>query len=260
MKIIKTRYLQQSTRYVLVLGLAGLFISLGYHFSSDGSASAIYPYIGGALLFTALACYHILFARSINKHIDAAVQAQQVWIKSRQVNDENYKRLQVFLGSIPELNKLLEAHLVHINESTEKASLAIISKLFALEERVSQILVDLEEHRAISHATKLSYESFVDIRHTIIDVLSHTQFQDISRQQIEVVTKGLVLCAQYSNELASTLDIDNLEPLTAPNLQDETLRALRESYTMESQRIVHFKATGDKSALEAKKTEEIELF
>lgn len=260
MEIIKTRYLQQSTRYIVVLGLASLFIFFGYQFSSDKSASSIYPYIGGALLFTALAIYHILFARSINKHIDSAMQAQQVWIKSRQLNDENYRRLQVFLGSIPELNKLLEAHLAHINESTEKASLAIISKLFALEERVGQILVELEGHQAISHATKLSYESFVDIRHTIIDVLSHTQFQDISRQQIEVVTKGLALCAQYSQDLAGILNIDNTEPLKTPNLQGESMRALRESYTMESQRIVHFNATGDKSALEADKSEAIELF
>ncbi len=251
---------QSLQSYVLSLGVMLVLSVLAFKLAQKLPEGAVLPYATGSIVFVGLAVYHLLFTRSINKHIDEAIQTQQVWIKSRQLNDENYRRLQVFLGSIPELNRLLEAHLAFINESTETASLAIISKLFLMEERVAQILKELEGQQAHSLSTSLSYESFVEMRHTIIDILSHTQFQDISRQQIEVVTKGLALCAQYSDEVAHVLDANNPEPLATPNLQSESMKALRESYTMEAQRIVHFNATGDDSALDAVGRPTIELF
>ncbi len=260
MEIQKKLHFGALPSYTISLGVGIVLSVLAFKLAQNLPENSILPYATGAIVLVGLAVYHILFTRSINRHIEEAIKTQQIWVKSRQLNDENYRRLQVFLGSIPELNKLLEAHLAFINESTEKASLAIISKLFLMEERVAQILKELDGQKLQIPSAILSQESIIEMRHAIIDILSHTQFQDISRQQIEVVTKGLALCAQYSDEVAHILDSNNPEPLTTPNLQSESMKALRESYTMEAQRIVHFNATGDDSALDVAGRPAIELF
>ena len=109
-------------------------------------------------------------------------------------------------------------------------------------------------------STNHNYESVAIMRANILDALTHTQFQDISRQQIEVVAKGLGLCGRYSGELAQALSIDELGQLFAPNLKDEVIQVLQSSYTMESQRVTHSENTGD--AITSQKADQptVELF
>jgi hypothetical protein len=373
-------------------------------------------YLVALILSTVLFCY-FFFLHYVNKHIKENANISCLLLKHQELIENNYKSLQLFLKSITELNGLFEAHLAVVNDSTEKASLAIIEKLLSVDVEVNRLSSVLQieklnlkeihdenrqrmeaclksinsfneqltfffsqreqdsvlENSAIIKAKELpsltgimrdclaytdfilptqvaevalngnpepfylitakdvhslkkcidiatfrieeistqitddlaksiiskgyfknkevvnwldagpiviqnisreltsaiessnistfsSYDSIDIMRASILEALTHTQFQDVSRQQIEVVAKGLGLCGHYSVQLSQALcDID-LEPVSAPNLKEEVIQILQSSYTMESQRVTHAKSIGDGIALEKSGHPEFELF
>lgn len=370
-----------------------------------------------ALVFSTILICHFFYLYFLNKHIKEKASVRNLLLKNQELIEGNYKSLQFFLMSITELNGLFEAHLAAVNDSTEKASLAIIDKLLCVEVeasrlslvlgndkkiaeemcdensrrvevclqsineigfqmerycvqreqdsmkeraiiikakeltflasimkdclaytdfmpprqvikdalngnpeplylitekdmhslkkcvdvatfRIEEIAIQITDDLTVSASlpsyfesgsainwmdsgkiaiqniakelksvltnrkdnTSNDYESIAIMRANILDALTHTQFQDISRQQIEVVAKGLGLCGRYSVELSQALDIDELEQVSAPNLKDEVIQILQSSYTMESQRVTHAKTTGDDIALEKASYPVFELF
>jgi len=105
-----------------------------------------------------------------------------------------------------------------------------------------------------------NFEAIDILRASILDAFTDTQFQDVSRQQIEVVAKGLSLCGHYSVELSQALQVDKLNNLSTPNLKDEVIQVMQSSYTMESQRVTHANITGDGIPLEKSNHIVFEIF
>jgi methyl-accepting chemotaxis protein len=97
------------------------------------------------------------------------------------------------------------------------------------------------------------------IRAALMEVLTQTQFQDITRQQIEHVQSGLGVCSGRVGALATELQCDLVSPLRIPTLAQD-LQALQETYTMASEQLVHAQVAGDKPTAHSNDRPAIELF
>jgi len=112
---------------------------------------------------------------------------------------------------------------------------------------------------AMNKMTSETRTAVTAIRTNVFEVLEHAQFQDITRQQIEHVQEGLALCSERLGEAAQQLTNAPLEPFEIPPL-NEVLDALRESYTMNSQRETHQAVVGGPAESEESNGPAIELF
>lgn len=97
------------------------------------------------------------------------------------------------------------------------------------------------------------------IRIAVIDVLGQAQFQDITRQQIEHVQHGLVLCGERMTQAEQSLVGDRVARLDTRPL-DDVMEALRKSYTMQSQHTTHRSVVTGETATAGNDRPAIELF
>lgn len=111
----------------------------------------------------------------------------------------------------------------------------------------------------LGEVSQHSHKAVDSIHNDIIGILGHTQFQDITRQQIEQVINGIELCGQRSGDVAKQLSTVSITQVDIP-LLDDTMEALRASYTMQSQRKTHHAIIGGKSAAVEDERPAIELF
>ena len=97
------------------------------------------------------------------------------------------------------------------------------------------------------------------IRAAIVAALEHSQFQDISRQQLEQVHRGILLFGRQmvAAGLLFTEGSDKEAGVAAP---DDVAGTLAASYTMESQRAIHTQVLGEPSSQGADGLPKIELF
>ena len=104
-----------------------------------------------------------------------------------------------------------------------------------------------------------SHETVKSILSIIVEALGQAQFQDISRQQIEQVQKGLVLFGQKMEEIGKMLGDDWAD---ASNIESsaEIANALQSSYTMLAQRKIHSETLGGPSVETEAAHPDIELF
>ena len=182
----------------------------------------------------------------------------------------------VVAGEVRHLSKQIESAAVRIEESIAQVAVTVDSKLAAMvaqdriddETRCLSILalsmsrisdnfqVAVEELNGLTQNTHGAVSS---IRNAVIDVLEKTQFQDITRQQIEHVQNGLALCGERMGQVEQGLAGDWMAPLDIQTL-DEVMEALRASYTMASQYATHQAMAGGESATAESERPAIELF
>ncbi len=131
-------------------------------------------------------------------------------------------------------------------------------------EKLTDILLKLSSNFevAVGELDSLSqntHSAVSAIRLSILDVLGHTQFQDITRQQIEVVQTGLSLCSERLKSIAEQIDKDPFAPVQLATIE-ETVGQLREAYTMEAQYITDNLIFGDALPVNDPARPAIELF
>lgn len=97
------------------------------------------------------------------------------------------------------------------------------------------------------------------IRTRVQEVLGHVQFQDITRQQIEQIQKGLSLCAERTSQAARALAGEGPVSITLKPLQD-VLETIHATYTMHSQRSTHQATLGGQVTDEGTDLPTIQLF
>jgi methyl-accepting chemotaxis protein len=182
----------------------------------------------------------------------------------------------VVADEVRKLSTQVESAALQIEESVTQVSNTVNNKLLSI---VAQSRTDSEsqwfstlastmtrssqdfEHAVVElgEVSQHTHKAVDSIRRDIIGVLGHTQFQDITRQQIEQVINGIELCAQHSGDVAKELSNGRIAHLDVPSL-DDTMEALRASYTMQSQRMTHHAIVGGKSADVGDERPAIELF
>jgi methyl-accepting chemotaxis protein len=97
------------------------------------------------------------------------------------------------------------------------------------------------------------------IRSSVMEVLGQAQFQDIARQQIEQVQKGLALFSQRMEALSGTLVEGLTEPLDIAPLVELT-KIMDNNYTMLPQRKTHNATIGGKPTDDEESLPRIQLF
>ena len=102
------------------------------------------------------------------------------------------------------------------------------------------------------HAARLVLDS-------VIDVLGDAQFQDIIRQQIEQVRKGLGLMGEQIEKVGKDLD-ENQPQLLELSVLGDIFDELENSYTMSEQRQIHQELIGGRHAGQGARLPKIELF
>ena len=182
----------------------------------------------------------------------------------------------VVADEVRKLSTKVEAAALRIEESVSLVSNTVNDKLIAIvaqsrTENESQWFSTLattmtrssqdfehavDELGEVSHNTHKTVDS---IRNEILGVLGHTQFQDITRQQLEQVKSGIELCGNLSGDVAKQLTNDRAAPVDIPTLKT-TMDDLRASYTMQSQYQTHHAILGGNPAEAVDERPAIELF
>lgn len=182
----------------------------------------------------------------------------------------------VVADEVRKLSKQVESATLRIAESVAKVSATVNERLASIvaQERteneaqwLSRSTITMsqmfgEYQLAVGELDKMSqhtHKAVHSIRAAIVGVLGHTQFQDITRQQIEPVQGWLVQCGQRLGGVAEQLAESRTESLDIPPM-DEALDALHASYTMQSQRATHRAVVGKRPVVDKDKRPAIELF
>ncbi len=93
----------------------------------------------------------------------------------------------------------------------------------------------------------------------VIDSLGQTQFQDITRQQIEQVQSGLVMFGKELEDIGNILGADWSKPIKVKTTT-EIAETLRSGYTMLMQRRIHNAVIGGSPTDDERNLPEIEVF
>jgi methyl-accepting chemotaxis protein len=161
-----------------------------------------------------------------------AVVADEVRTLSMQIEDAAGK----IEDSVLQVSNTVEGQLKEMAVSSEKTA-DEMNWLANITDAVSSISKDFEQ--AVGALDQLSgnTEEAIDlVRNSVMDVLSESQFQDVSRQQIEHVQHGLELLEERFRLLSQAVAGEIDHPLL--DLSD-VAEALKKIYTMQIQADTH---------------------
>ena len=106
---------------------------------------------------------------------------------------------------------------------------------------------------------KNTHEAMHVVLASVVEVLGDAQFQDITRQQIEQVQRGLGLLGGLLGKAGKCLEGDRSRPLDIGTM-DDISDSLESSYTMHEQRQIHREVIGGQAADDEAGLPKIELF
>jgi chemotaxis regulatin CheY-phosphate phosphatase CheZ len=113
--------------------------------------------------------------------------------------------------------------------------------------------------RELDGFVKTTHDATRTVLDAIVSILGDSQFQDITRQQIDQVKNGLRLCGEHFRRVAEHLDDDWSTPLDVESMV-ETTAALQAGYTMSAQRMTHQRVVGGSVETDTAGVARIELF
>ncbi|MEE2748815.1 MAG: methyl-accepting chemotaxis protein [Pseudomonadota bacterium] len=182
-----------------------------------------------------------------------AVVADEVRTLSMQIEDAAGK----IEDSVLQVSNTVEGQLKEMAVSSEKTA-DEMNWLANITDAVSSISLDFEQ--AVSALDNLSgnTEEAIDlVRNSVMDVLSESQFQDVSRQQIEHVQHGLELLEERFRLLSQAVAGEIDHPLL--DLSD-VAEALKKIYTMQVQADTHQSVVTGEATESKDERPTIELF
>lgn len=161
-----------------------------------------------------------------------AVVADEVRTLSMQIEDAAGK----IEDSVLQVSNTVEGQLKEMAVSSEKTA-DEMNWLANITDAVSSISIDFEQAvGALDNLSGNTEEAIDLVRNSVMDVLSESQFQDVSRQQIEHVQHGLELLEERFRLLSQAVAGEIDHPLL--DLSD-VAEALKKIYTMQVQADTH---------------------
>jgi len=161
-----------------------------------------------------------------------AVVADEVRTLSMQIEDAAGK----IEDSVLQVSNTVEGQLKEMAVSSEKTA-DEMNWLANITDAVSSISLDFEQAvGALDNLSGNTEEAIDLVRNSVMDVLSESQFQDVSRQQIEHVQHGLELLEERFRLLSQAVAGEIDHPLL--DLSD-VAEALKKIYTMQIQTDTH---------------------
>jgi methyl-accepting chemotaxis protein len=161
-----------------------------------------------------------------------AVVADEVRTLSMQIEDAAGK----IEDSVLQVSNTVEGQLKEMAVSSEKTA-DEMNWLANITDAVSSISLDFEQAvGALDNLSGNTEEAIDLVRNSVMDVLSESQFQDVSRQQIEHVQHGLELLEERFRLLSQAVAGEIDHPLL--DLSD-VAEALKKIYTMQIQADTH---------------------
>ncbi len=133
------------------------------------------------------------------------------------------------LDQISTFNDVVRAQLQGIIETTEMAAFGIVERLHAIDREV----IRLEQVAMAGDTTA----GLARISEKLLDANAHIQFQDVVRQQVELVMQALKQFDEHAGQLAARLRNPEMAPACTPIAQ--RLATLYSSYVMDQQRSAH---------------------
>jgi methyl-accepting chemotaxis protein len=138
--------------------------------------------------------------------------------------------------SVTQVSNTVDHQLKAMAEGTEYTANEV-SWLVKITDAVSEISVDFEQAvGALDQLSGDSQEAIAFVRNAVIDVLGESQFQDVSRQQLEHIQHGLTLCEERFRILSLAVNGEIDHPLL--DLHD-VIQSLKDNYTMKTQSDTH---------------------
>jgi methyl-accepting chemotaxis protein len=182
----------------------------------------------------------------------------------------------VVASEVRKLSGQVESAANHIENQVALVSSMVSKELNAIADLVrgegearwvTDIAVELPNLSADFQSSVDELDGFVKNTHgavqivldTVVGVMGDAQFQDITRQQIEQVQRGLRLLGGQLGQTGKYFEGDNSQPLDAGML-DGIYKSLESGYTMNEQRLVHQKVVDGRSANHEVVLPKIELF
>jgi len=182
-----------------------------------------------------------------------AVVADEVRTLSMQIEDAAGK----IEDSVLQVSNTVEGQLKEMAVSSEKNA-DEMNWLANITDAVSSISRDFEQAvGALDHLSGNTEEAINLVRNSVMDVLSESQFQDVSRQQIEHVQHGLELLEERFRLLSQAVAGEIDHPLL--DLSDVT-EALKKIYTMQVQADTHQSVVTGEATETKDERPSIELF
>ena len=182
-----------------------------------------------------------------------AVVADEVRTLSMQIEDAAGK----IEDSLLQVSNTVEGQLKEMAVSSEKTA-DEMNWLANITDAVSSISKDFEQAvGALDHLSGNTEEAINLVRNSVMDVLSESQFQDVSRQQIEHVQHGLELLEERFRLLSQAVAGEIDHPLL--DLSDVT-EALKKIYTMQVQADTHQSVVTGEATETKDERPSIELF
>ncbi|SIS78780.1 methyl-accepting chemotaxis protein [Thalassolituus maritimus] len=182
-----------------------------------------------------------------------AVVADEVRTLSMQIEDAAGK----IEDSVLQVSNTVESQLKEMAVSSEKTA-DEMNWLANITDAVSSISKDFEQAvSALDHLSGNTEEAIDLVRNSVMDVLSESQFQDVSRQQIEHVQHGLELLEERFRLLSQAVAGEIDHPLL--DLSD-VAEALKKIYTMQIQADTHQSVVTGEATESKDERPTIELF
>ncbi len=182
-----------------------------------------------------------------------AVVADEVRTLSMQIEDAAGK----IEDSVLQVSNTVEGQLKEMAVSSEKTA-DEMNWLANITDAVSSISLDFEQAvGALDNLSGNTEEAIDLVRNSVMDVLSESQFQDVSRQQIEHVQHGLELLEERFRLLSQAVAGEIDHPLL--DLSD-VAEALKKIYTMQVQADTHQSVVTGEATESKDERPTIELF
>ncbi|MCY0965522.1 methyl-accepting chemotaxis protein [Parathalassolituus penaei] len=110
-------------------------------------------------------------------------------------------------------------------------------------ENINQSVESLSEQfkisvKALGDVSNTTSDAVGYVRNSVLAILSHNQFQDIARQQIERVQEGLSLAEERFRTISKSISHHDADADAVPDLND-VIESLRQGYTMKEQEDIH---------------------
>jgi methyl-accepting chemotaxis protein len=160
----------------------------------------------------------------------------------------------VVADEVRTLSNQIEEAAAHIEDSVHQVSSTVEHQVKLLNEanqhtleevhwleNINQSVQSLSEQFQISvkvlgEVSDTTADAVGYVRNSVLAILSHNQFQDIARQQIEQVQQGLTRCDERFKAVCEAPDLNQAS--VEQDLSD-IIEALRQGYTMKEQEDIH---------------------
>lgn len=145
--------------FALAWGLNPLFVDF---FSDSPQQLRLMTALGMAITVVAtLVICRLVLSNMLESATQTQDQAARRWLGEGHFIEENSKKLQALLASVPHLTEILQAQLTQTNGLTEKAALAILKRLTEVETEAARLLATLDAGKVRAASLSVNAQTLI---------------------------------------------------------------------------------------------------